>query len=499
MHAKQIQVLGTVNKPVQSGQVEKELEANVFLNRAGIVTRADFQSSIYRGDKGALIGEPALAALSFTSRVFGFCGGSHQQAAARALEHMWKSTVPANAKIVRSIAQAAEILQNTNRWFYSTLAPDLANHAFAEHPIFEEVANRFSSFKGSSFRRGIMSGTYPIRIYSQIAGQWPHADFAVPGGIVPELTPAILEQVGKSLEQYRRQWIEGQLLADSLEHYLAIETWPELLAWAEEDRRYERSDLALLIKASLVFGLDRPEKGPERFLSCGAFPDPGQDLVTSPEHYSRTALLPGGFLQKSTCRRFVPDALAELLADTGLQDINYQQKSVAVGSLARMNIAAHSGTSPLLKPSTLVRNILREKGPGIFTRVFARLHEACLLYGLIDEWLPRVKTSAPFIVPVNPQDGTGIGMTEAPRGALMHYVEVQKGKIARYEILAPTLLNIRSGSTSPLAAALQGIEVKDPENPIEIGMVARSFDTCLVCNINFRKNKSGKLIRRVRI
>ena len=92
-------------------------------------------------------------------------------------------------------------------------------------------------------------------------------------------------------------------------------------------------------------------------------------------------------------------------------------------------------------------------------------------------------------------------MTEAPRGSLAHLVELKEGMICRYQILAPTIANINVGAndkrSSALGKALIGLTIKDLEHPIEVGLIARSFDSCLRCTINFKKSISKNQISQV--
>jgi len=38
---------------------------------------------------------------------------------------------------------------------------------------------------------------------------------------------------------------------------------------------------------------------------------------------------------------------------------------------------------------------------------------------------------------------------------------------------------------------LTGIEIEDPTDPVEVGIVARSFDSCLVCTVHAHDEKTG--------
>lgn len=58
-------------------------------------------------------------------------------------------------------------------------------------------------------------------------------------------------------------------------------------------------------------------------------------------------------------------------------------------------------------------------------------------------------------------------MIEAARGSLGHWVKIQHGKIAHYQIIAPTTWNFSPrdelGQAGALEKALEGTEVSDEE------------------------------------
>ncbi len=84
-----------------------------------------------------------------------------------------------------------------------------------------------------------------------------------------------------------------------------------------------------------------------------------------------------------------------------------------------------------------------------------------------------------------PSSCKGVGFTEAPRGALAHWVHIQDGKIARYQIVVPSTWNASprdsKGQRGAYEAALLGTPVADPEKPVEILRTIHSFDPCLAC------------------
>jgi uptake hydrogenase large subunit len=85
---------------------------------------------------------------------------------------------------------------------------------------------------------------------------------------------------------------------------------------------------------------------------------------------------------------------------------------------------------------------------------------------------------------------------EAVRGALCHWIEVKGGKIKNYQIIAPTTWNVgprtTDGTRGPMEQALIGTPIADPTDPVEVGHVCRSYDSCLVCTVHGYDAKTGE-------
>lgn len=490
-----------------TSQIEKELIADIYINRNKTITKALFSSTIFHGYKDLLIGQPALSSIAITSRVYGFCGGAHQQAATMALEHLAETIVPPNAHIIRSVIHAAEILQNSIKWFYTSFAPDLADSSFQYYPIHQTVVDRFTAFKGSSFRQGLIGATYPISFYSSIAGQWPHADFIIPGGVANTFKSKEIAKSKTIIQDFKQKWLEPILLNGTLESYLQVTSWKELLAWFYDKKAHQNGDLGLFFRTCMEYSLDEIGGGKHSYLSFGAFWDKNSNLAISPTHYQKSGKFPSGIFNKMKYRNIKPDNFITSLSNTANQSVEEVLESMPpyeVGSLARMLLLGKRNKKENTKPNHgLVKDIFLHKGSSVFIRAFARLHEIMVLTDFIEKSLDELDKKGDFHHPTTLKDGIGFGMTEAPRGALAHLVELEKGKIKNYQILAPTIANINVGATekkcAPLGQALVGLTIKDIENPIEIGLIARSFDTCLRCTINFKKSSSKKEISQVTI
>ena len=87
-----------------------------------------------------------------------------------------------------------------------------------------------------------------------------------------------------------------------------------------------------------------------------------------------------------------------------------------------------------------------------------------------------------------PKQGSGFGLTEAPRGALGHWISIDDYKIANYQCVVPTTWNCSPrdgrGQPGPVEKALEGVRLNDPSQPVEIGRIVRSFDPCIACAVH---------------
>ncbi|WDC85670.1 nickel-dependent hydrogenase large subunit [Caloramator sp. mosi_1] len=130
------------------------------------------------------------------------------------------------------------------------------------------------------------------------------------------------------------------------------------------------------------------------------------------------------------------------------------------------------------------------KGISVMDRHIARMLESKKIAQALSVWIDQVipgtvdyASSLHTLV-----SGEGIGLTEAPRGALLHYIKYSNGSIDNYQIITPTCWNASptdaKGVLGPIEKALIGVEVKDANNPIELIRIVHSFDPCTACAVH---------------
>jgi hydrogenase large subunit len=94
----------------------------------------------------------------------------------------------------------------------------------------------------------------------------------------------------------------------------------------------------------------------------------------------------------------------------------------------------------------------------------------------------------------------GVGLMEAPRGGLSHWIVVDDGKISNYQAVVPSTWNAgprdAQGQPGPYEAALQNNHVLiDPKQPLEILRTVHSFDPCIACAVHVTDPDGEELVQ----
>ena len=101
-----------------------------------------------------------------------------------------------------------------------------------------------------------------------------------------------------------------------------------------------------------------------------------------------------------------------------------------------------------------------------------------------------------------PAAAQGVGHTEAPRGALAHWINIEDQKIKNYQLVVPTTWNASprdpEGKQSAYESALMDTPVADADQPLEILRTIHSFDPCMACAVHLY-DEDGKNLNQVRV
>lgn len=517
------------------GRVEGDLDVRVTIED-GVVTSAWTEAAMFRGFEIILRGKDPQAGLVVTPRICGICGGSHLYKACYALDTAWQTHVPQNATLIRNIAQACETLQSIPRYFYALFAVDLVNKNYAKSPMYDEAVRRFAPYVGTSYQKGVVLSGKPVEVYAIFGGQWPHSSFMVPGGVMSAPNLADITRATAILNHWKDNWLEKEWLGCSIERWMEVRTWEDMLEWVDENESQRESDCGFFIRYARDIGLDKYGAGCGNFIASGTYFQP--DLYENPTVDGRQDALigRGGIYADGKHLPYDQMRVSEDVAHSfykgdrplhpwegetdpldprnARDDGKYSwAKSprydvpdlgripLEAGPLARRIVASGPDALGHQDDDPLFADMMAKLGPSVFVRQMARMHEAPKYFSWVMDWLSQIELKASFYTkPAEPESGKGWGATEAARGSLQDWIVIENGKIANYQVITPTAWNIgprdSEGTLGPIEQALVGTPIVDITDPVELGHVARSFDSCLVCTVHAYDGKTGRELQK---
>lgn len=480
-------VLGPFNR------VEGDLEVRLDVAE-GAVRSAEVNSPMYRGFEQMLPGRHPADALVIVPRICGICSVSQSLAAARALGALAGAVPPPNGLHALNILGAVENVADHLTHFYVFFMPDFARAAYARSPWFEAVQRRFAAQSGEGVRAAIAARQRWFTLVGTLGGKWPHTQSVLPGGSSRAVDASERLRLLARVREFR-QFLETHTYASALEDIAALDGRAALDAWRA--RAPGAGDLRAFLELVDGLGLDRLGPGPGRYLSFGAYPQPGGGHALAAGHWNGEAVEPVdlGLIREDVSHAWYaamdpahPSAGATLPqadkpgAYSWAKAPRYGGQVLETGALARQVVAGQ----PLLRAEA------QRTGGNVYTRVLARLVEMARVVPMIEGWLQALVPGEPFHqagAEHLPGEGEALGLNEAARGSLLHALAVRDGRIAQYQIVAPTTWNFSprdaQGVPGPLEAALVGTPVAPGEGtPVAVQHVVRSFDPCMVCTVH---------------
>lgn len=190
----------------------------------------------------------------------------------------------------------------------------------------------------------------------------------------------------------------------------------------------------------------------------------------------------------------------------------YNGKPMQVGPLAQV-MAAYATGHPKVKK--LVDDATAKLGIGLkdihstMGRLFCRGVRAHVMADYSLEYLDKLvanigKGDTTYANHTEIPDGEyrGVGFHEAPRGALSHWMVIEKKKIKNFQAVVPSTWNAsprdENGFAGPYEACLVGNPVAQPDRPLEVLRTVHSFDPCIACAAH-TIDPTGKEITTVKV
>jgi hydrogenase large subunit len=377
--------------------------------------------------------------------------------------------------------------------------PDFTRPHYADHRLFDEAVTRYQTLKGQATIQTIQATKRLLEIIAILGGQWPHSSFMVPGGVVSVPSSGDIAQCRHILNGFRR-WYEKQVLGCSIDCWQAVKSWDQLQTWLDEDASHQNSELGFFLRMGLSTGMERLGRGHDRFISGGGPEMHRPDGKTTPlfpagcfSQEGVSALDPEKITEDVTCSFFKDTPghpfKSRTLADPHATDAHkyswakaprYDGKPAETGPLADM----------LMADNPLFVNTVRAGGSNVLIRELARMVRPAMLLPAVEQCIDGMAHAETqfYTDALKPLTASSVGLVTAPRGLLGHWLVIHDGKIANYQVITPTTWNgsprDREGTPGPWEQAIMGTVVSQPDDPVEVEQIVRSFDPCLVCTVH---------------
>jgi hydrogenase large subunit len=489
----------------------------------GVVKEARSSGMLFRGFELILQGRDPRDAQIITQRICGVCNLCHAMASTLNLDSAFglADKIPDNARVLRNLAAGLHVVQDHVLHFYHLAALDYVDvtkvakyegsdtdlrslRTFIERGALGPFVPRYEGdyrlpddldraavahyVKALEIRR---KGHEAVAI---LTGRIPHTASIVPGGMTEVPTADKIASLLWRLNELR-SFVDNVYLPDVLAVAGVYSDYFQIGAGCKNLLSYGAYDLD---------GKNPDYTKRQRLFQQGTI---SADLKLQPLDLNKiTEQVKHSWYENQTSNLH-PKAGRTLPADEKAEGYSwvkaprYDGRVYEVGPLAHMVTTYASGNAKVkpLVESTLAH--FKATPAALFSvlgRHAARALAAKYIADSMGEWLLQLKPGEPTFVPYElPEEAKGVGIIDAARGALGHWIEIKDKKIAHYQCVVPTTWNASpaddSGIPGAIEQALLGAHVKDEANPFEIVRIVRSFDPCLACAVHLVTPKGNEL------
>ena len=451
----------TIMDPVT--RIEGHMKVEITVDQQA-VTDARCTGTLFRGFESILKGRDPWDAPVITQRICGVCPTSHAQASVLALEDANGASPPTNGRLLRNLNLGANFIQSHILHFYMLSAQDYAKGPQSSPwtPAWDVDIRYGAQSIMNHLGQALEARRRAHEMGAVIGGKMPASHIFIPGGVTAPPTADRIAAFKNHLD-WLRSFIRNVYIPDV-----------ELLSQVYTDYYL----IGLGYKTLLAYGaFELDDTGRQKLFTPGYVEEDIEDPVAG---------LDTGKITESVMHSWYKISTNDLNPANGDTRPDYPKdgayswlkaprlsgKPFEAGPLARMWVSGDY-----------------RYGISAMDRHAARAQEALKIADAMDGWLNELAPGSPVYGRTGAvSNGAGVGMTEAPRGALGHWVQVSNNRISHYQVVTPTCWNASpkdsQGMPGPMEKALIGTPVQDPARPIEALRVIHSFDPCLSCAVH---------------
>jgi len=502
-------------------RIEGHLAVEAMVD-GGVVKDAEASGTLFRGFEIFLKDRHPFDAVRITQRVCGVCPTCHATASALSIDDALGlgDQIPPNGRIVRNLILGSNLIQSHILHFYVLCALDFVDVASAadysgQDPDLNSVkkfiargdlAPFLPRYEGdyrlpketnvalvAHYVQALRVRRLAHELLSVFGGKVPHSCGIVPGGVTSAVTADKIVTFLSKLNQIR-EFVDNVYIPDVLAVAKAYPDYLEIGSGCRNFLAYGAYDL----ESTSAGLMERPRLLGAGFSMGGGAAEPIDPSLIS-EQFAHSRYEgdggPAGWEAKTVPQ---PDKKG---AYSWLKAPRYDGKPMEVGPLARMYVNYLKGHESVKRLVDSVLSELSAEPSALFSvagRHAARAIDCKVVADAMVDWVTQLKLGEAVSAELSiPDEAEGVGFTEAPRGALAHWIKIRNRKIANYQLVVPTTWNASpkdaKGQPGPIEQALIGTKVKDPENPFELARIVRSFDPCLACSVHVISAKRRRL------
>ncbi|HWI51482.1 MAG TPA: nickel-dependent hydrogenase large subunit [Symbiobacteriaceae bacterium] len=434
------------------------MEIDVTLD-AGAVVDAKTRGSFFRGFEQIMVGRNPFDAIYLTQRICGICSSAHSVASAVALESALGVQVTEQGRYLRDIIHGCEYLQNHIRHFYQYTLPDYVrlpavSGAFvADHGDYR-LPGALNEELAAHYFAALPVSRLAHQMLAVMGGKAPHNHGVFVGGV--SRSPTVDQIVTmKSLLQEITAFISETMVPDAqalgryYEDYFAMGRGPgNLLSYGAFDRYGQLGTLYVDPLVSLN-GRVEPFR-PERIT----------EAIDYAWYQGKRSYTPFETISE-------PDLHKEG-AYSWVKAPRYDGVPCEVGPLARLWLCGEYRNGISAMDRTIARALEARKIAGI-------------LATLLDHVRPGLHLQQEWQLP---DKAMGAGLVDTTRGALGHWLKIENRVLSFYQIITPSAWDFSTRDARQYGTAEQsllGTQVRNPDQPVELGRILRSFDPCMSC------------------
>jgi hydrogenase large subunit len=453
------------------GHLKIEVTVDKVNNKQQVVD-AKASGTLFRGFEQILTGRDPQDAQHITQRICGVCPVPHGLASVMAQDQAFNVTPPNNARIMRNLVMGANFVQSHILHFYHLAAMDYIEGPGM--PPWQPSWNVDKRITGPAATT--LVNHYVTAIDMTRKG---HEMGALFGGRMPD--PPTYIAGGFTTTPRADRITKFKSYLNELIPFINNVYLPDVAALKQAYMDY--TGIGGGYGNLLAFGVfDLDSTGNSKLLKRGLSVNGAQAVNSVDLNQINETVKYSWYNNSSTNLKPASGQTLPQYPKSGayswLKAPRYAGAPYEVGPLARMWV-----------------NGDYRQGISVMDRHLARAQEALKIAQALQSWVNEIQVTGPvYTRPRIPTTASSYGLTEAPRGALGHWLQMASGKISRYQIITPTCWNASprddAGKLGPIEKALINTPVISVDQPIEVLRVIHSFDPCLSCAVHVSRPKA---------